>query len=113
MLSIVDNGVDITLDTGVTLQVKACNSVTKKNRDKQYYVFTMHTLHEKRDERGRRKAKQKMVADFAVLWCIGIGAFFIIPKHAIGQRHTINILDNDGSHCMWNEWHNRWDLLED
>lgn len=111
LLAIVDDGVDITLSNGVTLQVKACSAATRKSGN-PYYVFTTHTLHEKRDATGRRKKKQKMVADFAVLWCIGIDAFYIIPRAAIGGRHTINIPVNDGSHCMWNEYHDRWDLLE-
>lgn len=114
MLSIVDNGIDITLTTGLTIQVKACHSVTMKNGDIEYYVFTFHTLQEKRDADGRRKKKQKLVADFAVLWCIGHEAFFVIPREEIGSRHTINIRAYDMNverKCMWDRFRSRWSLL--
>jgi hypothetical protein len=114
MMSIVDNGVDITLTNGVTIQAKACNQVTDKNgNERPYFVFTMHTLSEARNPEGRRRKKQKMIADFAVFWCIP-DLFFIIPQKDIGGRHTINIPAERGKReSMWEKFYDRWDLLED
>lgn len=112
MLSLVDEGVDITLENSKTLQVKSCHVVNKRQGKTSYYVFTFHTLHEKRDENGRRRKKQKMIADFAVLWCIEVDLFFVIPQKAIGGLHTVNIPDNNESSSKWNEYHDKWEVLD-
>lgn len=107
LLSIVDDGVDIYLiGSNTTLQVKTAQFPSAAG----YYTFTFHVLHERREPDGSRRKKQKMAADFAVLWCVGYDRFYIMPADAVGDRYTINIPDKE-TQSMWNQWRERWDLL--
>lgn len=111
LVAAVDNGIDVKLDTGVTLQIKTCK-VASAHSGGHYWVFTMHALRE-RGNGGKRVHRHNMVADFAVLWCVG-SAFYIIPNAVLEGMHTVSIpVKIRRGTSKWEQYRERWDLLEE
>ena len=90
LLAVVDDGVDITLASGVTIQVKTANRPVRQNGGVNlYYVFTLHSTLKRG---GRRyKTRRAFVADFLILWCVKDDKFYIIPAEKVGSRTSISI----------------------
>ncbi len=109
----IDNGVDIILENGKTIQVKATHQTGYKSRENSVSIDISSTAY----TRSRSITKDKVVdlrADFFVVWIIPRKEFYVIPRSAIASRNirttlSITPISNQG----FAAYKERWDLLEE
>ena len=95
----IDNGIDIILDNGYTIQVKT-NSQTRK-----FPLLNFATANYKK---GKKEHNSKhLIADFVIVWLINYETFYIIPAFEIST--TMLSLNRLGG--KWVNYINRWDIL--
>jgi hypothetical protein len=116
-LVLVDNGVDIILDNGKTIQVKTAASKQDYVSGRGYdYRFGFMG---NRWKGGKRTRQPHLIADFAICWCIPEDRFYIIPKEAIGDRTLIAISTSSdakkkgyrGGPRQFDKYLNAWEAL--
>jgi len=99
----VDDGIDLILDMGTTVQVKSVSAKASKNA---YYV----TLATSRWSKGiQTKEKQSLKADFLIVWVIPEDKFFIIPREKIGSHIGVCVNPLPGKH--YHEFLDNWKIL--
>ena len=87
----IDNGIDILLENGKTIQVKTATSVS--GRDAVY----------------RFKINSKiLIADYIILWCLDTEIAYVIPKEKLLAKETIGVGYKDSK---YNQFAEKWDLL--
>src|SRR5690242_15122161 len=92
MLAIVDDGIDIVLENGKTLQVKTITVAGYKTRPNSASTNVTHIGW----EAGRRIKKIiPPKADYFVIWVVPWNEFFILPKGEVEKRtRTVCITKN-------------------
>jgi len=104
---IVDDGIDIVLDNKKTLQVKTCNSLNRNQNNTDYYMVGLTSAIYKR---GYRKVyRQKMIADFLIIWIIPTNSFYVLPQIEVGNKVCIGI--STSKKCKYEKFRERWELL--
>lgn len=111
LVASIDNGVDLVLENGKTIQVKTTTQLGK--REDGFYLgidisSTSYTM-------GRRKAPPTdLRADYFVVWFVERDEFYIIPRDVVASRnvkHCLSIAPDSGKGFA--VYKNRWDLLEE
>jgi hypothetical protein len=107
LLAIVDDGVDITLESGRTIQVKT-SSKPRLQGKRPHYAFSFQSSEWRR---GRAVKRRRMLADFAVCWCIQHDLFYVIPRMAVGSRTVLNLSVDPSRPSMFDRYRNAWEIL--
>lgn len=110
LLSIVDSGIDIILENGVTIQVKTTSKAILQ-RGKRHFCFPFQSV---RYTRGKSVHRNHMIADFAICWSIPNDTFLVIPKDEIGERYNITYSPDatiKSRPSRFAQFKDRWDLL--
>ncbi len=102
-----DNGIDIILENGKSIQVKASQGSLHKYNHKptwrsnlKCYNFTCQDW----------KNKKSIKADFVICWAIGAETFLIIPKEKINV--TVQWAPEWESRTKFYPYINNWDILK-
>lgn len=109
MLAVVDNGSDIYLETGITIQVKT-SYVKDYQGDKYSYAFHFRTTYMQGYKRLKR---HKLISDFVICFCVPDQLFYIIPKDVVGEKERIAITPTvtRGS-SLYDDYKEAWELLK-
>ena len=100
----VDDGVDLILDNGITIQVKSTQNLNRKN---SYCV----DLASSRWKKGKRtKEKQNLKADYLLVWIIPTNDFYIIPAKRIGNKFRVTLTQKKGN--IYYPYLNNWEILD-
>jgi hypothetical protein len=111
LVAVVDEGADLLLAEGTSVQVKATATRTRNKRapDQTYFEFRFHS---KVWRNGRAIMQRGLSADVAICWAIPEDRFWIIPADAIGVRNAVVVPSaTAGRASMWARYEDRWDLL--
>ena len=103
----VDDGVDIVLESGKTIQVK-----TVGNRYQHYHrKYCIVTFSSASWSKGKQvKHSNGLKADFVIIWTILEDKIFIIPANIIGEKVSITL---GGKKTKYKKYLNNWDLLKE
>lgn len=86
-MALVDEGVDIQLESGVTIQVKSALKPRLQGL-KPTYNFSFQSTYW---DHGRKFNVQHMTAEFAICWCVPPDLFYVIPRDVLGLRTVVAI----------------------
>jgi len=84
-----DHGIDLMLENGKTIQVKAAHLYHNKCTNGKYYHFSLKEWYKIKD--GTRKSNDSEKVDFYIFWCIDIDSFYVIPRYELGDRAGIDL----------------------
>lgn len=107
LLATVDDGIDIILGNGPTIQVKTSRS-PRYQGDKPIYPFGFQST---RWEGGRSVKRGRMLADFAICWCVPPDRFYVIPRSVIGARQSVSIPTSGARKSMFDPYLDAWGAL--
>lgn len=108
LLAIVDDGIDVTIENGPSLQVKAATNPRWQGQRPAYSFSFQSTA---RVAGGLARRRQRMLADFAVCWCIPENQFYIVPRDVIGNRTVVWIPTRPARRSMFTQYLNAWEML--
>ena len=115
LVAVVDEGADLILSDGLTVQVKATAAKIGNNcryangAPRTYYQFRFHS---KIWRNGRAIVQRGLAADVAICWAIPEDRFWIVPASAIGDRNYIAVpVTMSERSSRWHQFESRWDLL--
>ena len=103
---IVDDGIDIILNNGKTIQVKTVNTEVGNKFGTRYAQINLTNQYYKR--RKKEFAGQRLIADFVVVWAVPYHCFYIIPSEVVGNRLTLGFTKKG----KYEKYKNKWKLLE-
>lgn len=120
-IPIVDNGIDMILDNGKTIQIK-CGHVHERpinGCDNSYYSFSFvksSSYFRKLKHGGKIEAHKLVNVDFVILWGIDDNEFYIIPAEKVRGNLDITITADKDTRTVarWNQWlpyRNNWGIL--
>lgn len=99
----IDDGVDIVLENGITLQIK---TISKVNHRERGYMVGLTTARYRKGKPTERISK--LTADFLITWLIDIDEFYIIPEEVVRGKSSI-CLNLEKS--TYNNYKNNWKIL--
>lgn len=100
----IDNGIDIVLENGKTIQVK---TVLKPNNGFGHGCNV--TFISAAWKKGKKVNKHsRMVADFVIIWLVHRDEFFIISREVISNRSGISL---GWEKSRFHVYRNNWDIL--
>lgn len=116
-LVLLDEGIDILLDSGVKIQVKTSRKakVVQRGYPMEFYHFNFKSWKTEQKEGIPRKLRRFQKSsnlenvDFIVCWCVNDDVFYIIPKDKIGGKMNINL--NPGNEGKYEEFKEKWNIL--
>lgn len=112
-IGVVDDGVDVELENNVTIQVKT-SLRPRMQGSKPAYHFSFQAARYRPGTGGKMGRVQRMVADFAVCWCVLINQFYVVPRDAIGTRTVVYIPTEavlPGRPSMFTRYLEDWEAL--
>ena len=104
--SYLENGADLILENGVTVEVRCSHIYKQKSRKSESEPLLKYTLKTATGAHGYRMSD----ADFIIFWCIDDNWFFIIPKEEF-QTHKGYYISKRGGVSKLDAYKDAWDLL--
>jgi len=101
----VDDGIDLVLENGTTIQIKSVVSLNKSNS------YTVGLAHSKWKKGKETKERQNLKADYLLVWVIPTNDFYIIPKERVGNKFCITMTAQKGA--INYPFLNNWEILEE
>ena len=98
--SYLNDGVDIWLESGIKIEVKAAHRL--RHSGGRSYLFALKGG-------GRKQVQNLSQCDFIILWCMDEDCFFIIPKGEVTA--TAISIGTITPKCKYYPFLGKWDLL--
>jgi len=105
-IRIVDDGVDLVLDNGKTIQVK---TTTNKCYVNSYFVGLSSSKWRKGQQ---TKERQNLRADYLIIWVVPTGDIYIIPASIVGSKLSVTLTNSKSSNRYY-FYANNWDILNE
>ena len=102
--SLVDDGIDIILENGKTLQVKTSNT---HNGNSQSYVIPLMSA---KWIKGQKKRDIRIKAKYFIIWAIPDNDFYIIPSKSFKNKTCIYL--NANKRNKYSKFRNKWERLK-
>jgi predicted Zn-ribbon and HTH transcriptional regulator len=114
----VDNGMDLVIDDGVTIQIKCGHKQPygESGHTLNCYRFNFHKSYSK-SQKEIHIVPHELNVDFVICWAIDDDEFYVIPADKIrGKTYLSFTADEEKrTHVKWNAWHpylNAWGILD-
>ena len=109
MVASIDDGIDIILENGRTIQVKTVNTVIYGNR-KNSACVSISSVRYKKGVRSHTVSNKSLRINFYIIWVIPWSEFFIIPSGVISPK-ALNITITPIKSSKTYACKNKWELL--